>query len=117
VKCDHMNQALKPQLRKATRINHHHQQELNLQALKFLKIKVKLLVTIKIKAMIKGELKWRQLKKMQLELIMMMPVDQFNLNHKCHTQESIKALNGIIPLTIYLGVFKEGYSFTFSDIL
>jgi len=63
---------------------------------------------IRIKTMIKGELKWRQLKRMYLELIMMMMLDQFNLNHKCHTQESIKAFNGIIPLTIYLGVFKEG---------
>ena len=118
MKCDHMNQALKPQLRKTTRINHRHQQELNHQALKFLKIKVKLLVTIKIKAMIKGELKWRQLKKMQLELIMMITMDQFNLNHKCHTQESIKAFNGITPLTTSLGVLKRGnYSFTFSYIL
>ena len=39
---------------------------------------------------------------------MMMMVDQFNLNLKCHTQESIKAFNGIIPLTTYLGVFEEG---------
>ena len=93
---------------KATRINHDLQQELNHQALKFLKIIVKLLVMIKIKAMIKGELKKKQLKKIHLELIMMMMVDQFNLNHKCHTQESIKAFNGIIPLTTYLGVFEEG---------
>ena len=58
-----MNQALNPQLRKATRINHRQQQELNHQARKFLKIKVKLLVTIKIEAMIKGEHKGKQLKK------------------------------------------------------
>ena len=107
MKCDHVNQALKPRLSIATRINHHHQQELNHQALKSLKIIVKLLVTIKIKAMIKGELKWKQLKKIHLELIMMM-VDQFNLNLMCHTQESIKVFNGIIPLTTYLGVFEEG---------
>ena len=37
MKCDHMNQALKPQLRKATRNNHHHQQELSHQARKSLK--------------------------------------------------------------------------------
>ena len=54
MKCDHVNQALEPRLSIATRINHHHQQELNHQALKFLKIIVKLLVTIKIQAMIKG---------------------------------------------------------------
>ena len=108
MKCDHVNQALKPQLRKATRINHRHQQELNHQALKSLKIKFKLLVMIKIKSMIKGEHKGKQLKKKHLELIIMMMVDQFNLNLKCRTQESIKASNGIIPLTIYLGVFEEG---------
>jgi len=54
------------------------------------------------------EHKGKQLKKKCLELIMMMMVDPFNLNPKCHTQESIKAFNGIIPLTIYLGVFEEG---------
>ena len=32
MKCDHVNQALKPRLSKATKINHHHQQELNHQA-------------------------------------------------------------------------------------
>ena len=57
MKCDHVNQALKSRLSKATKINHHHKQELNHQALKFLKIIVKLLMMIKIKAMIKGELK------------------------------------------------------------
>ena len=77
-------------------------------ALNVLKIKVKLLVTIKIEAMIKGEHKGKQLKKKHLELIIMMMVDQFNLNHKCHTQEFIKAFNGIISLTIYLGVFEQG---------
>ena len=63
---------------------------------------------------------------MHLELIMMMMmVDQFNLNLKCHTQESIKAFNGIIPLTIYweyskrgtrsrLATFCEHYSFVSS---
>ena len=32
MKFDHVNQALKPRLSKATRINHHHQQELNHQS-------------------------------------------------------------------------------------
>ena len=108
MKYGHVNQALKPQLRKATRINHRHQQELNHQALKSLKIKFKLLVMIKIKSMIKGEHKRKQLKKKHLELIMMMVVDQFNLSQMCHTQESIKAFNRIIPSTIYMGVFEEG---------
>jgi hypothetical protein len=95
-------------IEQSNNINHHHQQELNHQALMSLKIKVKLLVTIKIKAMIKGEHKRNQLKKVHLELIMIVMVDQFNLNHKCHTQESIKTSNGIIRLTKYLGVFEEG---------
>jgi hypothetical protein len=49
-----------------------------------------------------------KIEKKARKLIMMMMVDQFNLNHKCHTQESTKAFNGIIPLTTYLGVFEEG---------
>ena len=57
--------------------------------------------------------RWKEKMKEKIEkkarkLIMMMMVDQFNLNHKCHTQESTKAFNGIIPLTTYLGVFEEG---------
>ena len=107
MKCDHMNQALKPQLRKATRINHHHQQEFNLQALKFLKIKVKLLVTTKSMALIKWENKVEKLKKMLLKLKTMMMADPFNLSHKCLIQVFIKAYNETITLTTSLGVFKE----------
>ena len=87
---------------------HHHQLELNHQVLKSLKIKVKLLVTIKIMALIKEEHKVKKLMKTLLTLKMMMVVDQFKLNHKFHTQESIKVFNGIISLTTSLGVFEEG---------
>jgi hypothetical protein len=38
----------------------------------------------------------------------MMMLDPFNVNLKHHTQEYIKWFNRIIPLTTYLGAFKEG---------
>jgi len=83
---------------------HLHQQELHHQAP--LKIKIKLLVTIKFMAMIKGEVKMVKLKMMFFKLMMMM--DPFKDNHKCLIQEFTKAFNGIIPLTTFLGVFEEG---------
>jgi hypothetical protein len=86
---------------------HHHQQEWNHQVLKFIKMKVKFMVTIMDGALIKGENKVVKLKKMLHKLKMMM-MDQFNVNLKHHTQEYIKWFNGIILLTTYLGAFKEG---------
>jgi hypothetical protein len=70
-------------------------------------MKVKFMVTIMDEALIKGENKVVKLKKMLHKLKMMM-MDQFNVNLKHHTQEYIKWLNRIIPLTTYLGAFKEG---------
>jgi hypothetical protein len=97
---------LKLRLKKETMI-HHHPQGLNLQALNNLKIKVKFIVMIKFMALIKGENKMEKLKKMLHKLKIMM-MDPFNLNHKCHIQESIKVFNEIILWTIFLEVFKEG---------
>jgi hypothetical protein len=57
-------------------------------------------------ALIKGENKVVKLKEKLHKLKMMM--DLFNVNLKYHTQEYIKWFNEIIPLTTYLGVFKEG---------
>jgi hypothetical protein len=57
-------------------------------------------------ALIKGENKVVKPKKKPHKLKMMM--DQFNVNLKHHTQEYIKWFNRIIPLTTYLGAFKEG---------
>jgi hypothetical protein len=86
---------------------YHHQQEWNHQVLKLIKKKVKFMVTIMDGAMIKGENKVVKLKK-KLHKLMMMMMDPFNFNLKHHTQEYIKWFNGIIPLTTYLGVSKEG---------
>jgi hypothetical protein len=43
-----------------------------------------------------------------LHKLKMMMMDLFNLNHKCRIQEFIKVFNEIIPLTIFLEVFKDG---------
>jgi hypothetical protein len=43
-----------------------------------------------------------------LHKLKMMMMDPFNVNLKHHTQGYIKWFNEIIPLTTYLGVFKEG---------
>jgi hypothetical protein len=75
---------------------HHHQQEWNRQVLKFIKKKVKFMVTIMDGALIKGENKVVKPKKKPHKLKMMMK-DQFNVNLKHHTQEYIKWFNGIIP--------------------
>jgi hypothetical protein len=96
---------LKLWLKKVTMI-HHHPQELNHQALNKLKIKFKFMVTIKFISLIKGENKDGKLKKMLHKLKMIM-MDPFNLKHKYLIQEFIKAFNEIIPLTIFLEVFKE----------
>jgi hypothetical protein len=55
----------------------------------------------------KGGEQGREAKKMLHKLKMMM-MDPFNLNHKCLIQEFIKVFNGIILLTIFFEVFKEG---------
>jgi hypothetical protein len=68
----------------------------NHQVLKFIKKKVKFMVTIMDGALIKGENKVVKFKK-----------NPFNINLKHHTQEYIKWFNRIIPLTTYLGVFEE----------
>jgi hypothetical protein len=73
----------------------------------FIKMKVKLMVTIMDGALIKGENKVMKLKE-KLHKLNMMMMDPFNVNLKHHTQEYIKWFNGVIPLTTYLGVFKEG---------
>jgi hypothetical protein len=65
------------------------------------------MVTIMHGTLIKGENKVVKLKKKPHKLKMMM-MDPFNVNLKHHTQEYIKWFNGIILLTTYLGVFKEG---------
>ncbi|XP_014660849.1 uncharacterized protein LOC106804390 [Setaria italica] len=82
---------------------HHHQQELNRQALNKAKIKVKFMVMTKLMALIKGENKVVKLKKMIHKLKMMM-MDLFNNNHKCFFLEFIKAFNGIILPTTSLEV-------------
>jgi hypothetical protein len=46
--------------------------------------------------------------KKKLHKLKMMMLDPFNVNLKHQTQEYIKWFNRIIPLTTYLGVFKEG---------
>ena len=109
MKCDHVNQALKPRLSKATRINHHHRQELNhQQALKSLKIIVKLLVTIKIKAMIKGG---AQVEATQEDASR---VDNDDDGGPIQPQRQVshprvhQTIQWIIPLTTSLGVFEEG---------
>jgi hypothetical protein len=86
---------------------HHHQQEWNHQVLKFIKMKVKFMVTIMDEALIKGENKVVKLKE-KLHKLKMMMMDLYNVNLKHHTQEYIKWFNGIIPLTTYFGAFKEG---------
>jgi hypothetical protein len=86
---------------------HHHQQEWNHQVLKFIKKKVKFMVTITDGALIKGENKVVNLKK-KLHKVNMMMMDPFNVNLKHHIQEYIKWFNGIIPSTTFLGVSKEG---------
>jgi hypothetical protein len=58
-------------------------------------------------ALIKAENKVVRPKK-NLQKLKKMMMDQFNVNLKHHTQEYIKWFNGIIPLTTYLGAFKEG---------
>jgi hypothetical protein len=68
------------------------------QVLKFIKKKVKFMVTIMDGALIKGENKVVKLNK-KLNKLKMMMMDPFNLNLKHHTQEYIKWFNGIIPLT------------------
>jgi hypothetical protein len=70
-------------------------------------MKVKFMVMIMDGALIKGENKVVKLKK-KLHKLKMMMMDQFNVNLKHHTQEYIKWFNWIIPLTTYLGAFKEG---------
>jgi hypothetical protein len=83
---------------------HHHQQEWNLQILKFIKKKVKFMVTIMDGALIKGENKVVKLKEKLHKLETMM--DPFNVNLKHHTQEYITWFNGIILSTTYLGVSR-----------
>jgi hypothetical protein len=85
---------------------HHHQLEWNHQVLKFIKNKIKFMVTIMDGALIKEENKVVKLKKMLHKLKMLM-MDQFNVNLKHNTQEYIKWFNRIIPSTTYLGVSKE----------
>jgi transposase InsO family protein len=75
--------------------------------LKVIKKKVKFMVTIMDGALIKRENKAVKPKK-KLHKLKMMMMDPFNINLKDHTQEYIKWFNGIIPLTKYLGTFKEG---------
>jgi hypothetical protein len=65
------------------------------------------MVTIMDEALIKAENKVVRPKK-NLQKLKKMMMDQFNVNLKHHTQEYIKWFNGIIPLTTYLGAFKEG---------
>ena len=55
-----------------------------------------------------GEHKVKKLKEKHLKLKEMMTVNLFNHNAKCLIQECIKVCNGIIPLTIFLGVSEEG---------
>jgi hypothetical protein len=78
---------------------HHHQQEWNNHVLKFIKKKVKFMVTIMDGALIKEENKVVKLKNKlhKLKMMMMVMMDQFNINLKHHTQEYIKWFNGIIP--------------------
>ena len=87
---------------------HHHPLELSHQALKSLKIKVMIMVTMKIMAWVKGEHKVKKLKEKHLKLKEMMMVNLFNHNAKCLIQECFKVYNGIIPLTIFLGLSEEG---------
>jgi hypothetical protein len=63
---------------------HHHQQEWNYQVLKFIKMKVKFMVTIMDGALIKGENKVMKLKE-KLHKLKMMMMDPFNVNLKHHT--------------------------------
>jgi hypothetical protein len=86
---------------------HHHQQEWNHQVLKFIKMKVKFMVTIMEGALIKGENKVVKLKN-KLHKVKMMMMGPFNVSLKHHTQEYIKWFNEIIPLTSYSGISKEG---------
>ena len=67
-----------------------------------------LMATIMIMAWIKGEHKVKKLNKKLLKLKIMMLVNPFNLDTKFLIQECIKVYNGIIPLTISLGVSGEG---------
>jgi hypothetical protein len=60
-----------------------------------------------VHGLIKRENQVEKLKKMLHKLKMTM-MDPFNLNHKCRIQEFIKVFNEIIPLTIFLEVFKDG---------
>jgi hypothetical protein len=59
-------------------------------------------------ALIKGENYVMKLKEIHHKLKMMMMMDPSNVNLKNHTQWYIKWFNEIIPLTTFLGVFKEG---------
>jgi hypothetical protein len=70
-------------------------------------MKVKSMETIMDGALIKGENKVKKLKT-KLHKLKTMMMDLYNVNIKHHTQGYIKWFNGIIPLTTYLGVFKEG---------
>jgi hypothetical protein len=65
------------------------------------------MVTILDGALLKGENKVVKLKK-KLHKLKKMMMHSFKVNLKHHTQEYIKWFNEIIPLTTYLGVFKEG---------
>jgi hypothetical protein len=49
-----------------------------------------------------------KLKEIHHKMKMMMTKDPSNVNLKNHTQGYIKWFNEIIPLTTFLGVFKEG---------
>jgi hypothetical protein len=49
-----------------------------------------------------------KLKEILHKLKMMMMMDPFNINLKHHIQGYIKWFNVTIPLTTFLGVFKEG---------
>ena len=55
-----------------------------------------------------GGHKGKKLKKKHLKLKEMMMVNLFNHNTKCLIQEFIKVFNGVILLTIPLGVFEKG---------
>jgi hypothetical protein len=65
------------------------------------------MVTILDGALLKGENKVVKLKK-KLHKLKKMMMHSFKVNLKHRTQEYIKWFNEIIPLTTYLGVFKEG---------
>jgi hypothetical protein len=96
----------KLRMTKAIKI-HHHQQEWNHQVLKFIKMKVKFLVTIMDGALIKGDNKVLKLKKKHRKLKMIM-MDPYNINLKHHTQDYTKWFNRINPSATFLGAFKEG---------